>query len=88
NIIFIQETLIIYVRKQYSITYRNNASNLNFGGGFRWQSENPWCIIQVKSKHFKIIRQVVYTNRCNLRSPDLSDENMILKRTYYLTRYP
>ncbi|KAF0749283.1 Uncharacterized protein FWK35_00030358, partial [Aphis craccivora] len=26
-------------------TSRNNASYSNFGGGFRWQSEYPWCII-------------------------------------------
>ncbi|KAE9532118.1 hypothetical protein AGLY_010320 [Aphis glycines] len=29
-------------------TSRNNASISNFGGGFRWKSEYPWCIIQVK----------------------------------------
>ncbi|KAF0745982.1 Uncharacterized protein FWK35_00026883, partial [Aphis craccivora] len=23
--------------------------------GFRWQSEYSWCIIQVKSKHFKTV---------------------------------
>ncbi|KAE9525552.1 hypothetical protein AGLY_014079 [Aphis glycines] len=30
------------------ITSRNNASISNFGGGFRWKSEYPWCIIEVK----------------------------------------
>ncbi|KAF0760749.1 Uncharacterized protein FWK35_00008307 [Aphis craccivora] len=30
------------------ITSRNNASISNFEGGFRWQSEYPWCIIKVK----------------------------------------
>ncbi|KAF0767934.1 Uncharacterized protein FWK35_00004324 [Aphis craccivora] len=30
---------------RYSITSRKNASISNFGGGFRWQSEYPWCII-------------------------------------------
>ena len=39
----------------YSITSRNNALIANFGGGFRWQSGNPWCIIQVKSKHFPTV---------------------------------
>ncbi|KAF0757808.1 Uncharacterized protein FWK35_00022749 [Aphis craccivora] len=33
----------------YSITSQNNAPISNFGGGFRWKSEYPWCIIQVKS---------------------------------------
>ncbi|KAE9543539.1 hypothetical protein AGLY_002339 [Aphis glycines] len=28
------------------ITSRNNASISNFGGGFRWKSEYPWCIIE------------------------------------------
>ncbi|KAF0756206.1 Uncharacterized protein FWK35_00018795 [Aphis craccivora] len=32
------------------ITSRNNASISNFGGGFRWKSEYPWCIIKVKKK--------------------------------------
>ncbi|KAF0771716.1 Uncharacterized protein FWK35_00012215 [Aphis craccivora] len=36
----------------HSITSRNNASILSFGGGFRWQSEYSWCIIEAKSKHF------------------------------------
>ncbi|KAF0771488.1 Uncharacterized protein FWK35_00016826 [Aphis craccivora] len=30
------------------ISCRNNASISKFGGGFRWQSEYPWCIIEVK----------------------------------------
>ncbi|KAF0753696.1 Uncharacterized protein FWK35_00021332 [Aphis craccivora] len=29
----------------YSITCRNNASILNFGGGFQWQSECPWTLV-------------------------------------------
>ncbi|KAF0763214.1 Uncharacterized protein FWK35_00008694 [Aphis craccivora] len=29
----------------YRITNRNNAPISNFGGGFRWKSEYPWCII-------------------------------------------
>ncbi|KAF0771856.1 Uncharacterized protein FWK35_00006006, partial [Aphis craccivora] len=42
----------------YSITSRNNASISNFGSGFRWQSEYPWCIIEVKSKHFPTYKSV------------------------------
>ncbi|KAF0764660.1 Uncharacterized protein FWK35_00004013 [Aphis craccivora] len=30
----------------YSITSRNNAPISNFGGGFRCNSEYPWCIIE------------------------------------------
>ncbi|KAF0772342.1 Uncharacterized protein FWK35_00000504, partial [Aphis craccivora] len=36
------------------ITSRNNATISNFEAGFRCKSEYPWCIIQVKSKHFLI----------------------------------
>ncbi|KAF0749838.1 Uncharacterized protein FWK35_00020048 [Aphis craccivora] len=32
----------------YSITSRNNPSISNLGGGFRRQSEYPWCDIEVK----------------------------------------
>ncbi|KAF0770252.1 Uncharacterized protein FWK35_00007811 [Aphis craccivora] len=54
-------TLILFLDSERSdecidftmiITSRNNASISNFGGGFRWKSEYPWCIIEVKSKHF------------------------------------
>ncbi|KAF0768783.1 Uncharacterized protein FWK35_00008596 [Aphis craccivora] len=38
-----------------SITCRNNASISNFGGGFRWKNKYPWCIIEVKSKHFPTV---------------------------------
>ncbi|KAF0771960.1 Uncharacterized protein FWK35_00006127, partial [Aphis craccivora] len=30
----------------YSITSRNNAPILKYGGGFRCKSEYPWCIIE------------------------------------------
>ncbi|KAF0764166.1 Uncharacterized protein FWK35_00014616 [Aphis craccivora] len=32
----------------FFITCRNNTSISNFSDGFRWQSEYPWCIIEVK----------------------------------------
>ncbi|KAF0750725.1 Uncharacterized protein FWK35_00027550, partial [Aphis craccivora] len=32
------------------ITSRNNAPISNFGGGFRWKSEYPWCITELKKK--------------------------------------
>ncbi|KAF0759111.1 Uncharacterized protein FWK35_00014763 [Aphis craccivora] len=35
------------------IMIRNNAPILNFGGSFRWKSEYPWCIIEVKKKQKK-----------------------------------
>ncbi|KAF0761771.1 Uncharacterized protein FWK35_00010585 [Aphis craccivora] len=43
----------------YSITYRNNASFSNFGGGFRWQSAYPWYILsaypKVKNNNFPTV---------------------------------
>ncbi|KAE9521275.1 hypothetical protein AGLY_018338 [Aphis glycines] len=46
-----------------SITSRNNASISNFGRGFRWKSEYPWCIIEVKSKHFQTVFQNIEQNK-------------------------
>ncbi|KAF0764916.1 Uncharacterized protein FWK35_00010243, partial [Aphis craccivora] len=42
---------------------RNNASISNFGGGSRWQSECPWCIIDVKSKHFCTVIKKIEKNK-------------------------
>ncbi|KAF0765858.1 glutamate receptor ionotropic, NMDA 3A-like [Aphis craccivora] len=41
--------LCIFSRKTLNITSRNNAPISNFGGGFQYKSEYPWCIIEVKS---------------------------------------
>ncbi len=46
----------------HSITSRNNASISNFGGGYRWQNEYPWCIVEVKSKHFPTIFKKIGKN--------------------------
>ncbi|KAF0729225.1 Uncharacterized protein FWK35_00025519, partial [Aphis craccivora] len=35
------------------ITKRNNDSISNFEGGFRWQNEYPWCIIEKNKKKKK-----------------------------------
>ncbi|KAE9526745.1 hypothetical protein AGLY_013393, partial [Aphis glycines] len=51
------------------ITCRNNASISNFVGGFRWQSEYPWCILY-KSKIFDIVvTQKLITCPKNLKIP-------------------
>ncbi|KAF0715959.1 Uncharacterized protein FWK35_00033452 [Aphis craccivora] len=47
--------MCIFFLSGYSITSRNNAPISNFGGGFRFKSEHPWCIIKVKSKHFPTV---------------------------------
>ncbi|KAF0745807.1 Uncharacterized protein FWK35_00038224 [Aphis craccivora] len=39
----------------HSITSQNNAPISNYGGSFRCKSEYPWCIIEVKSKHFPTV---------------------------------
>ncbi|KAF0760719.1 Uncharacterized protein FWK35_00010454 [Aphis craccivora] len=45
------------------ITNRNNAPISNFGGGFRCKSEYPWCIIEVKSKHFPTVFKKIEKNK-------------------------
>ncbi|KAF0761938.1 Uncharacterized protein FWK35_00008337 [Aphis craccivora] len=47
--------MCVFLSILYSITSRNNASVSNFGSGFRWQSEYPWCIIEFK--FFEICRK-------------------------------
>ncbi|KAF0768118.1 Uncharacterized protein FWK35_00010178, partial [Aphis craccivora] len=53
------------------VFFRNNASISNFGGGFRWQSEYPWCIIGQNVDKFwltfeaqiltKILAKIIHT---------------------------
>ncbi|KAF0715503.1 Uncharacterized protein FWK35_00037995 [Aphis craccivora] len=50
------------------ITSRKNASISNFGSGFRWQSEYPWCIMQVKSKHFPTVFKKIEKKKCDGRT--------------------
>ncbi|KAE9525473.1 hypothetical protein AGLY_014273 [Aphis glycines] len=47
----------------YNITSRNNSSISNIRGDFRWKSEYPWCIIQVKSKHFPTVFKNLEKNK-------------------------
>ncbi|KAF0763071.1 Uncharacterized protein FWK35_00010826 [Aphis craccivora] len=56
-ILILQWCVCFFFVSVYSITSRNNASISNFGGGFRWLSEYPWCIIEVKSKYFQENRE-------------------------------
>ncbi|KAE9526885.1 hypothetical protein AGLY_013533 [Aphis glycines] len=42
---------------------RNNTSISNFGSGFRWKNEYPWCIIEVKSKHFPTVLKTIEKNK-------------------------
>ncbi|KAF0713237.1 Uncharacterized protein FWK35_00031613, partial [Aphis craccivora] len=39
---------ILTIFDYLSITSRNNAPISNFGDGFRYKNEYPWCIIKVK----------------------------------------
>ncbi|KAF0749674.1 Uncharacterized protein FWK35_00036671, partial [Aphis craccivora] len=41
----------------------NNAPISNYGGGFRCKSEYPWCIIEVKSKHFPTVFKKIEKNK-------------------------
>ncbi|KAF0721582.1 Uncharacterized protein FWK35_00027946 [Aphis craccivora] len=40
----------------YSINCRNNASISNFGCGFRWISEYPWCITEIKIQNRRYLK--------------------------------
>ncbi|KAF0768499.1 histone H2A, partial [Aphis craccivora] len=42
---------------------RNNAPISNYRGGFRCKSEYPWCIIEVKSKHFPTVFKKFVKNK-------------------------
>ncbi|KAF0772353.1 Uncharacterized protein FWK35_00002619 [Aphis craccivora] len=42
---------------------RNTAPISNFGGGFRCKSEYPWCIMEVKSKHFPTFFKKIENNK-------------------------
>ncbi|KAF0760913.1 putative cytochrome P450 6a13 [Aphis craccivora] len=48
--------------KMNHITSRNNAPISNYGGGFRWKNEYPWCIIEVKSKHIPTVLKKIEKN--------------------------
>ncbi|KAF0756299.1 Uncharacterized protein FWK35_00031058 [Aphis craccivora] len=49
------------------ITSRNNAQISNFAGGFRWKSEYPCCIIEVKSKHFPTVFKEIEKEKKSVR---------------------
>ena len=55
--------MCVFFVSVYSINSRNNASISNFGGGFRWQSGYPCCIIDVKSKHFSTVFKKIEKNK-------------------------
>ncbi|KAF0721303.1 Uncharacterized protein FWK35_00034536 [Aphis craccivora] len=48
------------------VIFLSNAPISNFGGGFRCKSEYPWCILEIKSKHFptfKFLRNLSKTRK-------------------------
>ncbi|KAE9526904.1 hypothetical protein AGLY_013552 [Aphis glycines] len=52
-----------YIDFTMIITSRNNASISNLRGDFRWKSEYPWCIIEVKSKYFPTVFKKIEKNK-------------------------
>ncbi|KAF0757042.1 Uncharacterized protein FWK35_00026259 [Aphis craccivora] len=58
----------------YSITSRNNAPISNYGGGFRCKSEYPWCILEVKSKHFPTVFKKIEKNGNFYAKPAIFDQ--------------
>ncbi|KAF0770172.1 Uncharacterized protein FWK35_00009618 [Aphis craccivora] len=55
--------MCVFFVSVYSITSRNNAPISNYGGGFRCKSEYPWCIIEIKSKHFPTVLKKIEKNK-------------------------
>ncbi|KAE9538001.1 hypothetical protein AGLY_005973 [Aphis glycines] len=73
------------------ITSRNNASISNFGGGFRWKSEYPWCIkenlkyntkfsINFPSSIYRENSKHHYKNNFNRHNKNIQIYNYILSR--------
>ncbi|KAE9540688.1 hypothetical protein AGLY_003933, partial [Aphis glycines] len=57
------KSMFFFFVSVYSITSRNNASISNFGGGFQWKSEYPWCI---KCKNSFFTKSVENAKICKL----------------------
>ncbi|KAE9536780.1 hypothetical protein AGLY_006842 [Aphis glycines] len=67
------------------ITSRNNASISNFGGGFQWKSEYPWCIIEVKSKHFPtVIKKIEKNKKKNDGKTEIFTQNQFSTESIFL----
>ncbi|KAF0759029.1 Uncharacterized protein FWK35_00011676 [Aphis craccivora] len=49
--------MCVFFLSVYSITGRNNAPISNY------KSEYPWCIIEVKSKHFPTVLKKIEKNK-------------------------
>ncbi|KAF0762451.1 Uncharacterized protein FWK35_00008292 [Aphis craccivora] len=71
------------------ITNRNSVSISNFGGDFRWQSEYPWCIIEVKRKHFPtVLKQIKKTKKKVTEKREfLRKTSFRSNRLFYMTIY-
>ncbi|KAE9524078.1 hypothetical protein AGLY_015559 [Aphis glycines] len=83
---FIDFTMMyVFFVSVYSITSRNNASISNFGGGFRWKSEYPWCIIEVKSKHFPTaFKKIEKNKKKNDGKTGIFTQNQFLTESIFL----
>ncbi|KAE9537364.1 hypothetical protein AGLY_006387 [Aphis glycines] len=63
----------------FLVSTRNNASISNFGGGLRWKSEYPWCIIKVKSKHFPTVFKKIKKNK----KKKMTEKREFLRKTSF-----
>ncbi|KAF0762114.1 Uncharacterized protein FWK35_00008430 [Aphis craccivora] len=69
----------------YSETSRNNAPISNLGGGFRWKSEYPWWMIEVKSKHFPtVFRKIEKNKKKNDGKTGIFMQNQFLTKRFFL----
>ncbi|KAF0765099.1 Uncharacterized protein FWK35_00003529, partial [Aphis craccivora] len=64
----------------------NNASISNLRGGFRWQSKYPWCLIEVKSKHFPTVFKKIKKNKIKVTKKQefLRKTNFRSNRIFYM----
>ncbi|KAF0770712.1 Uncharacterized protein FWK35_00004737, partial [Aphis craccivora] len=62
----------------YSKTSRNNTQISNSGGGFRCKSEYPWCIIEVKNKHFRTVFKKLEKNK---KKKKMTEKREFLRKT-------
>ncbi|KAF0749451.1 Uncharacterized protein FWK35_00037128, partial [Aphis craccivora] len=55
--------MCVFFVSVYSTTSRNNIPISNFGGGFRYKSEYPWCIIEFSKKSRKTKKKKLKTEK-------------------------
>ncbi|KAF0770140.1 Uncharacterized protein FWK35_00019824 [Aphis craccivora] len=67
------------------VASQNNASISSFGSGFRWQSEYPCCIIEVKRNNFPIVFKKIEKNKKKVTKTGIFTQNQFsTKSNFYM----